>query len=108
MPIYNKLVRDHIPSIIESSGKSFEIRNLSKQEYMQEARKKLQEELNEYLETSNDEEAVDELADILELLYALSKQHGSSPEKLEEARAIKAKSRGGFEEKIFLVSVEDE
>jgi predicted house-cleaning noncanonical NTP pyrophosphatase (MazG superfamily) len=69
--------------------------------------KKCIEELHEYLNTSNDKEAIEELADLLEILYALVEIHGSSIHELEKLREKKALERGGFKEKIFLIEVED-
>lgn len=108
MPIYNKLVRDYIPEVIQKTNKEFSTRILSEEEYETELKKKLSEELTEYVEASNNEEAVEELADILELLHAAVKLHGSSLEELEEVRKKKAEKRGGFEKRIFLIEVEDD
>ncbi|GAA0342332.1 nucleoside triphosphate pyrophosphohydrolase [Bacillus carboniphilus] len=107
MPVYNKLVRDRIPEIIAKSGKIFETRILADQEFMKELKMKAQEEFNEYLETDSDKDAVEELSDLLEVVYALAKVHGASVELLEKARKQKADARGAFEEKVFLVKVED-
>ncbi|TMW70653.1 nucleoside triphosphate pyrophosphohydrolase [Alteribacter natronophilus] len=103
--IYNKLVRDRIPEIIADSGKKPVISKLNKQEYTEAARTKLSEELSEYTNARNDEEAVEELADLMELIYALSSIHGASPEKLEQVRKTKADNRGGFRERIYLKEV---
>ncbi len=108
MPTYNKLVRDLIPNVITKTGKNFSTRILPEDEYIVELKKKLTEELQEYNEAKTDEEAVEELADILELLHAAVKIHGSSVEELEEVRKAKAKKRGGFEQRIFLIEVEDD
>ncbi|MDN7245189.1 nucleoside triphosphate pyrophosphohydrolase [Planococcus shenhongbingii] len=108
MPIYNKLVRDAIPEVIEKTGKEFSIRTLGEDEYKIELKKKLGEELTEYEEAKTNEEAVEELADILELLHAATKIHGSSFEELEKVRKAKAEKRGGFEKRIFLIEVEDD
>lgn len=108
MPSYNKLVRDLIPEVIEQTNKKFSTRILSQKEYETELKKKLSEELTEYVEAETDEEAVEELADILELLHAAVKIHGSSFEALEEVRKKKAEKRGGFEKRIFLIEVEDD
>ena len=43
--IYNKLVRDNIPEIIEASGKTCEMEILSDEEYLQMLDKKLDEEV---------------------------------------------------------------
>ena len=108
MLIYNKLVRDLIPNVITKTGKEFSTRILPEDEYIVELKKKLSEELQEYNEAKTNEEAVEELADILELLHAAVKIHGSSVEKLEEVRKAKAEKRGGFEKRIFLIEVEDD
>lgn len=108
MPIYNKLVRDFIPQVIEKAGSEFSTRILSEEEYIIEVKKKLSEELKEYNEAQTNEDAVEEIADILELLHAAVKIHGSSFEQLEEVRKSKADKRGGFEKRIFLIEVEDD
>lgn len=108
MPVYNKLVRDRIPEIIENSGKKFTTKILDDDQYELELKKKLKEEMEEYQNTSNDNEALEELADLLELMHALAKVHGASMEEVEKIRQDKASKRGGFEEKIFLIEVEDE
>jgi predicted house-cleaning noncanonical NTP pyrophosphatase (MazG superfamily) len=108
MPVYNKLVRDRIPEIIESTGKKFTTRILSNEEYITELKTKSFEELQEYVETKNNEDAIEELADLLEIIYALAEYHGSSIGNVEAVRKEKAEKRGGFKEKIFLIEVEDE
>lgn len=108
MPTYNKLVRDKIPEVIHETGKTCRVRTLSNEEYLTELQKKCKEELEEYLSSSNDEDAVEELADLLELIHTLALVHGSEPEKLEKVRLNKANKRGGFQEKLFLIDVSDE
>ncbi|MBO8173101.1 MAG: nucleoside triphosphate pyrophosphohydrolase [Bacillaceae bacterium] len=108
MPVYNKLIRDKIPAIIHQTGKSYQVKTLSAQEYRTELRKKGREELEEYMQAEDDRSAVEELADLMEVIYALSEVHGSSTEELEEIRKRKAEERGGFQEKLFLIEVEDD
>ncbi|MGY6211453.1 pyrophosphohydrolase domain-containing protein [Cytobacillus firmus] len=107
MPAYNKLVRDRIPEIIEGTGKSYSTKTLNKSEFIKELRRKSFEELEEYMNAENHEEALEELADLLEIIHALAETHGASIEKVEELREQKAEERGGFKEKIFLIVVED-
>ncbi|WP_318617097.1 nucleoside triphosphate pyrophosphohydrolase [Sporosarcina sp. YIM B06819] len=108
MPIYNKLVRDNIPAIIEKSGKTFTTHLLNDTEYITEINNKLGEELAEYLETTTTADALEELADLLELIHAAAVYHGSTFEELEKVRVEKAVQRGGFNERIFLLEVEDD
>lgn len=95
---FNKLVRDKIPKIIESEGRTCKYRVLSQEEYLIELKKKLQEEVNEFLESDNPEE----LADILEVLYALGSAVGSSEKEIDQIREKKAEKRGAFKDRIYL------
>lgn len=108
MPIYNKLVRDRIPEIIERSGKQLKTEILTNERYIEALKTKLNEEVGEYQEAIKDNEALEELADVLELMHALAKQHGGSIREVENIRKQKAEKRGAFNEKIFLIEVEDD
>jgi len=101
---YNKLVRDKIPQIIEASGKTCETEVLSDERYLEMLDKKLNEELAEYQQ----EKSLEELADLLEVLYAVAVARGHSLEELEQVRAEKKDKRGGFAEKIFLIKVTED
>ncbi|HDX9591343.1 TPA: nucleoside triphosphate pyrophosphohydrolase [Bacillus pseudomycoides] len=90
MPVYNKLVRDRIPEIIEKTGKACTIRILSEEEYIDEICKKIQEELAEYVEAETPEHKLEELADLLELVNALAQYHGVTLEDVEKVRKEKA------------------
>ncbi|MGM0840259.1 MAG: nucleoside triphosphate pyrophosphohydrolase [Bacillota bacterium] len=107
MPTYNKLVRDKIPQIIENTGKKFSTEILNDQDYIKYLKEKSYEELDEYCAAESNGEAVEELADLLEIIHALANLHGTSIEEVEAVRKEKAEKRGGFEDKIFLVEVED-
>ena len=107
MPIYNKLVRDYIPTIIEEQGKKLTARVLDEEEYQREMRRKSREELGEYLEAATDADAMEELADLLEIIHALSRIHGTDISRIEEIRKKKAEERGGFGKRMYLVNVED-
>lgn len=108
MPVYNKLVRDRIPEIIEKDQKTCHTIVLDAQRFEIELKRKLEEELLEYKQASSNEEALEELADILELMHALAEVHEADMNKVEEIRQKKAAVRGGFKNRIFLVEVEDE
>lgn len=108
MPIYHKLVRDLIPGIIASTGKGYSTRTLTHEEFRIELRRKLEEEFAEYLKAENDNDALEELADMLEVIFALGESHGLSTEELEEIRNRKAKARGAFKNKLYLIEVEND
>ena len=85
------------------TGKKSTHKILTADEYAVELTKKLVEEVEEYKKDKN----TDELADIMEVVYALARLHSCTAEELEKIRAEKAEKRGGFEKKIFLVEVTD-
>ncbi|WP_135535291.1 nucleoside triphosphate pyrophosphohydrolase [Halostella pelagica] len=99
---YDKLVRDRIPEIIEADGETPVIHAAEGTEYERRLREKLDEEIAEFYEDGR----IEELADVLEVVYALCDLKGVSAERLEAIRAEKAEERGGFEERIVLDRVE--
>ncbi|MDN4604880.1 nucleoside triphosphate pyrophosphohydrolase [Paenibacillus sp. F6_3S_P_1C] len=107
MPTYNKLVRDKIPHIITFSGKGCRTRILDPEEYKKELRTKLQEESDEYMSAGSDQEALEELADMLEVIRALAEVHGANAAQLDKLRADKAETRGGFQERVYLIDVDE-
>lgn len=102
MKIYNKLVRDKITDIIEDDGRIAKYRILDENEYRQELNKKLQEEVKEYLEDNN----VEELADIVEVIYGILNSMDVSIKEFEKIRINKKEKRGAFEKKIYLEEAE--
>lgn len=98
---YDKLVRDRIPEIIEADGKTAEIEILSDEDYRRCLDEKLGEELSEYLESGK----LEELADLLEVIYALVDLEGTSRDDFERIRAEKEAERGGFRKRLFLKEV---
>jgi predicted house-cleaning noncanonical NTP pyrophosphatase (MazG superfamily) len=96
---FNKLVRDNITAIIEASGRKVVTRTLDDGEYATELRRKLTEEVQEFIESGT----LEELADVLEVVLALASRLGADPHTLERARARKCLERGGFDKRIYLI-----
>lgn len=103
MPIHNKLVRDRIPEIIKNSGKIPHCHILANDEYLSELDRKLNEECAEY----QTDKSIEELADMLEVMYAIAEARGYSISELERVRMEKAEKRGGFKKRIYLEKVDD-
>jgi predicted house-cleaning noncanonical NTP pyrophosphatase (MazG superfamily) len=93
-----KLVRDKIPQIIRAKALEPVIYVAGADEYAARLRDKLSEEVAEFLASDSDPE---ELADILEVVYALAGLAGTDPQQLEKLRAAKADERGGFADRII-------
>lgn len=102
MKVYNKLVRDKIPEIIKAEGRNVKTKVLNDKEYRDELNKKLQEEVKEYLEDNN----IEELADIVEVIYGILNSMDISIEEFEKIRKDKEEKRGAFKEKVFLEEAE--
>lgn len=98
----NKLVRDNVPSIIESKGKVCQFKKLGYQEYLEELDKKLDEEVAEY----HASKSIEELADIVEVIHAICKSSGVSVSELERVRKEKAEHKGKFRNRTYLISTE--
>ena len=92
-----KLVRDKIPEIIEAGGATPMTRILETEEYLACLETKLDEEVQEFHESKSPEE----LADILEVVYALAEAQGCSRQQLLEVYEKKNAARGGFAKRIY-------
>ncbi len=92
-----KLVRDKIPEIIEADGKNPITRILGQEEYLSELDKKLNEEVAEY----QSDKSLEEMADVLEVLYAICEGRGYSINELMQIKQKKQEERGGYEKRIF-------
>lgn len=105
--IFNKLVRDKIPEILKARGIEPKTKILKNGEYLDELKKKLQEEVNEFFEAKTDEEFILELADVLEVIEYLSLAKNTKWKELMDRKEKKKKERGGFDNKIFLEYTEE-
>lgn len=102
---YNKLVRDNIPNIIRNKGDEAITRILNDKEYKKELERKLLEEYNEVLNTTNSTERIEELADMLEVIISLARLENKNLNDVIEVANKKSKESGNFNEKIFLEKV---
>lgn len=96
---YDKLVRDRIPEIIKSNSKEC----VTKQVFGSEKKKYLYKKLIEETKELIDSGAVEELADIQEVILSLAKEMNVSIKELERVRQEKADRRGGFSNGIVLM-----
>lgn len=102
---YNKLVRDKIPENINSmEGRKATWRIMNDDEYIKELNKKLLEEAHEFIEGN----AVEELADIMEVIQSIMRVKNISYEELKNVQQMKREKKGGFSNKIYLVEVEQD
>ena len=100
---YDKAVRDRIPKIIQAAGKECSVQQVSAEEFLDRLLVKLGEEAAECQEKP----CLDELADIVEVVRALTGCLGHSWDELERVRREKAASRGAFEQRLVLQEVKE-
>lgn len=103
-----KLVRDLIPFIIEESGYKCSFVTLDDYEYLTALEDKLKEEVDELLDSIDDDEFIEEVADVLEVINALCDVRGISLDAIEDVRASKERKRGGFCQRIYLLTVDED
>ena len=99
----HKLVRDRIPEMLPPLVRRECRRASDTDEQRSLLRRKLREEIGEYLSS----ESPDELIDVLEVTIALASSHGWTAEALEAARQRKAEERGAFRE-FWVMPVPDD
>lgn len=100
--IFNKLVRDNIPNIIENNNEVAITKILTDEEFKVELLKKLKEECKEVNDSKTSNELLEELADVLEILRTLSMLENKTLEDIINIADEKKQKRGGFDKKIFL------
>lgn len=104
MKVYNKLVRDKIPEIINNDNRKAITRILNNEEYLAELNKKVLEEANEFIEDNS----IEELGDLMEVINAIMKLKGYKMEEVYKVMQDKAEKKGAFDRKIYLEYVEEE
>jgi predicted house-cleaning noncanonical NTP pyrophosphatase (MazG superfamily) len=104
--IYNKLVRDNIPEIIESDDCIPNIKILGKEEYKIELVNKIKEEADELLAAIHDKnDMIKEISDIYEIIDTIINKFNLDKEEVLALQEKRKAKRGGFDKKIFLISV---
>ena len=95
---YYKLVRDKIPEIIKAKGIN-PINHIADDEEFESALlNKLREEVEEFIE----DPCKEEMADIMEVIYAILEQRQFNFKDIEKVRKKKVEERGSFEKKIIV------
>lgn len=102
--IYNQLVKDNVPKILKEKGSKPHTRTLNDEEYISELEISLDEYVARYTETGG----MNELADIVELVYAIAKVKGYDQNKFNALLADRKKKYGGYDKRTYLLNVDEE
>lgn len=102
----DQLIRDKLPEIMRSKGILVYERSIEREEFIQRLREKLLIEADEVLHAKSKEDLVEELADVMEVIRALTGAAGIEMDEVEEKRLKKLHARGGFDARLYNPYVE--
>ncbi|MCX5176757.1 nucleoside triphosphate pyrophosphohydrolase [Streptomyces virginiae] len=103
-----KLIRDRIPEIAAARGQQLTVHTAGTNEMVALLLDKLDEEALEVSEAASNDELLNELADVLEVLHAITRLNGWTLDDLEQARLKKHTERGGFDRQLVLTTPDAE
>lgn len=104
--VYDKLVRDRIPDIIQNDGHLCGVETLEdNQAFRRALREKLIEEATEAA-NAPDTDLAAELADLQEVIDALIDAYGLTPQAVRDLQHRRREERGGFRKRLRLVWTE--
>lgn len=101
MKKYDKLIRDRIPEIIAESGKEYKLEVVDDEIALEYLYKKLNEEVDELVVDKN----LEEIVDVMEVLFAIADKYGYSENDVLAKRDEKNASNGGFKQNLILKEV---
>jgi len=102
--VFQKLVRDRIPELIERNGAVPDVEILDDLRFAAMLDEKLLEECGELLAAKDVDSKIEEMADILEVLHAMAEVWGLTMAEVEAIRLRKRAERGAFQKKLLLIS----
>jgi predicted house-cleaning noncanonical NTP pyrophosphatase (MazG superfamily) len=95
-----KLVRDHIPELAAATGQPASFHQADPAEFSRRLRAKLLEEAYEAAAATSPAGLLEELGDVLQILYALASDAGYAAAEVECARARKARTHGSYTRRL--------
>ena len=103
--IYPKLIRDKIPQLVESQGKTAPTRILTDDsEYLKYLLAKLIEEATELANAETTHNQEEELADVYEVLNAVLELLKLTQADIATVQDEKRQKRGGFKERLLMLT----
>ena len=103
-----KLVRDKMPKRMHKMGVYVDIHTLQGRDLIEHLKLKLEEEVEEVINAAIAKDVKEEIADVIEVLYAIAKYYGLQIEHIEKKRVQKHGERGGFSKGLFVNFIEVE
>ena len=103
---FDKLIRDKILDTMHSTGYTVHDKKLTGAELVAALKNKLLEEAHEVAQAKSLEELKEELADLQEVISALTSVCKLDPAEIEKIRVTKNIQKGGFADGIYVSSIE--
>jgi len=106
--LMNKMVRDKVVEEMNKQGKVSETKTLNNEEFVEQLKKKLKEELDELNEVDfgDKKHFINEIADIQLLIDYLLKTTGITKDEIENFEKDKIAKAGGFDKRIHVGKVD--
>ena len=104
---FYKLVRDKIPIKIKSNDETVISTNVTSNELIHLLKEKAVEEAYEFYWSSQNDNMIEEIADILDVIKGSCKAFGINFNEIESISERKKESRGGFEEGVYLIATKE-
>lgn len=98
---FEMLVRDHVPTLIEKSGRSVVAKRANPEEIQELLHFKLHESLNQYENTQD----ILDLIKCLEVIDAIAKAQGIDSDQVLKIKEAMRNEKGGFEEMLVLKEI---
>ncbi len=103
---FNKMIRDHLPQMIEQTGINVVGHGMKGDEYGQRLREKLVEEVDEVCTAITPKDVSEEIGDVLEVLKALARHHHLDFSQVIALAEQKTAEKGGFANPLCIDYIE--
>ncbi|UTX51700.1 nucleoside triphosphate pyrophosphohydrolase [Candidatus Saccharibacteria bacterium TM7i] len=103
--VYEKLVRNNIPSFHDEAGHKSTVKKLEGSELTSALTAKLHEEADEVNAALTQDELIEELADVQQVIEDLCLTNNIPKEQLLEVMTKKSERKGGFSEGYYIETV---
>lgn len=103
---FNKLIRSKIPSRMIDEGVEINKRELSHEEFLEQLKVKLMEEAQEVVDAKDKQQLLVELADVTEVIRAISLAHNITEQEIEAERLKKLEINGSFKKENYINFIE--
>lgn len=101
---YNKLVRDRVPEIFETSGRKVEYKILSDSQVLLALQEKLLEKAQNFAKRPSE----NEISDMFELMDTIIEKFQYEQMHIDYLKLKNREAKGGYTKNVYLISVEEE